>query len=91
MNKLFNQLSEFFEKQGWNHHQHGDAPVIHTQFNGKSGRWMTAAIVHDDEESVSFLSFFPSVAMPARRAAVAELLTRINYNLRPLLSGSNFQ
>ena len=81
MNKLYQQFTEFFEKHKWNYHQHEDKPIIHTHFFGDSGRWMGVAIVREEKPDISFLSLFPSRAPVERRAAVAELLTRLNYGL----------
>lgn len=81
MNKLFQQFTEFFEKHQWDYHQRGEKPVLHTYFVGEHGRWVGIAIVREEKPDISFLSLFPSRAPTHRRAAVAELLTRLNYRL----------
>lgn len=82
MNKLFQQFSAFFEKHEWSFHQHADKPVLHTHFVGKKGRWQCVAVAREEDEVIVFLSLFPSMSPVNRRAACAELLTRLNYGLK---------
>jgi hypothetical protein len=82
MNQLFEQFTAFFEKRGWAFQQYGDKPVLHTHFVGQQGQWQGVAVAREEDDAIAFLSIFPSRVPVARRAACAELLTRLNYRLR---------
>lgn len=81
MKSAIESFTEFFNKQGWSFNQASDKPVIHTGFTGDNGRWNCVAIAGPQDEHLLFLSLLPCKATPARRAACAEMLTRINYGL----------
>jgi len=79
--EAINRFIEFFDKQGWGYTQASDKPVIRTGFNGDNGQWLCVASVGQKDEYLMFLSLLPCKAQSRRRAACAELLTRINYGL----------
>lgn len=81
MKSAIESFTEFFNKQGWSYNQASDRPVIHTGFTGDNGRWNCVAIAGPHDEHLLFLSLLPCKATPERRAACAELLTRINFGL----------
>jgi hypothetical protein len=81
MKSAIEAFTEFFNKQGWSYNQASDRPVIHTGFTGDNGRWNCVAIVGPQDEHLLFLSLLPCKAASTRRAACAELLTRINFGL----------
>jgi hypothetical protein len=81
MKSAIESFTEFLDKQGWSFSQASDRPVIHTGFTGDNGRWNCVAIAGPQDEHLLFLSLLPCKATPARRAACAELLTRINFGL----------
>jgi len=81
MKSAIESFVEFFEKQGWSYRLDGDKPVIHTGFNGNNGIWQCVAIAGPQDLYLMFLSLLPCKAVSGRRAACAELLTRINYGL----------
>jgi hypothetical protein len=81
MKPAIESFIDFFNRQGWSYSQANDRPVIHTRFTGENGRWNCAAIAGPQDEDLLFLSLVPCNAAPARRAACAELLARINFGL----------
>jgi hypothetical protein len=81
MKTAIESFAEFFNKQGWSYSQASDRPVIHTGFTGNNGRWNCVAIVGPQDGHLMFVSLLPCKAAQGRRAACAELLTRINYGL----------
>lgn len=81
MNSAIKSFTEFFNKQGWSYSHASDRLVIHTGFTGDNGRWNCVAIAGLQDEHLLFLSLLPCKAAPPRRAACAELLTRINFGL----------
>jgi len=82
MNRTYQQFADFFDKQKWEYHQFGERPVIHLYLSGDNARWLGVAVAREEEDTVAFLSIFPSKAPPNRRAACAELITRLNYGLK---------
>jgi hypothetical protein len=82
MNKAFEQFTEFFDKQEWTYCAHGEKPVIKTEVTGENGRWPCLAVAEEEGENIAFLSYFPSRAPANQRVASAELLTRINLDLK---------
>lgn len=81
MKPAIESFTQFFDKQGWSYNQCSDRPVIHTGFTGDNGRWNCVAIAGPKDEHLLFLSILPCKAAPNRRAACAELLTRVNFGL----------
>ena len=75
------RFAEFFNKQGWGYRQDLDKPVIHTGFSGDNGQWQCVAVAGPQDKHLLFLSLLPGKAAANRRAACAELLTRINFCL----------
>ncbi len=82
MKTAIEHFGEFFEKQGWSHHQSDDKSAIQINITGKNGRWVCMAVADVEGESVAFISLFPSRALPQKQAACAELLMRINFGLK---------
>jgi len=75
------RFAEFFNHRGWGYNQDPTKPVIHTGFSGDNGRWQCVAVAGPEDKHLLFLSLLPSKATSNRRAACAELLTRINFGL----------
>ena len=68
----------------WKYHRYADCPVLFCGFNGGDVLWdfnMVARQKSDGDFLLAVSSFIPNKARPERRAAVAELLTRINWEL----------
>ena len=68
----------------WKYHRFADRPVLFCGFNGCDVLWdfnMVARQKSDGDFLLAVSSFIPNKARPERRAAVAELLTRINWEL----------
>ena len=58
-----------------------DPPTIGFAVEGESGTWTCVARVDEDRAIVAFFSLFAEPVPEARRAAVSELFTRLNYSL----------
>ena len=68
----------------WQYHRFADRPVLFCGFNGGDVLWdfnIVARQKSDGDFLLAVSSFIPNKARPDRRAAVAELLTRINWEL----------
>ncbi len=81
MENVIEKLAEFLEGRGWKCSVEQDKPMIQTGANGKNGRWPCIAIGGSENRDLVFLSLFPVNVPQEKRAVVAELLTRINYQL----------
>jgi len=68
----------------WKYHRFADRPILFCGFNGDDVLWdfnMVARQKSDGDFLLAVSSFIPNKARPERRAAVSELLTRINWEL----------
>ena len=81
---------EFFARHldglKWQYHRSADRPSLSSGFNGDDVLWdfnMVARQKSDGDFLLAVSSFIPNKARPERRAAVAELLTRINWRAEP--------
>lgn len=80
-NGAIEEVVKLIEKQHWQYTRDEEKPVIHTGVTGKNGQWRCLVAVGGNEDHVIFLSFFPCVVPPHKRAACSELLSRINFGL----------
>jgi hypothetical protein len=81
MAPLLASVVQFFKEDGWNFAQEADAPVLRVRFRGHSGQWGCFAQTREEQQQVAFYSVYPSQVPPDKRAALAETLTWINYDL----------
>lgn len=81
MGKLFDKVDLFFEDEGWAADPVEGVTALRLVYGGKSGSWTCYARVREEQGQITFYSQFPGEVPEARRGAVAELLTRINYGL----------
>jgi hypothetical protein len=68
----------------WNYRQSKEHPILYSGFNGKDVLWdfnMIARAKGDGLFHLSVNSFIPNKALPGRRVAAAELISRINWEL----------
>ena len=68
----------------WQYHRYNDQPVLFCGFNGVEALWdfnMVARAKNDGQFLLCISSFIPNKARPDRRVAVAEMLSRINWEL----------
>jgi hypothetical protein len=79
--QLFNALIEFFEEDEWDFNWVEGQTVLSMGFAGRNGRWMCYAQAREPQEQFVFYSVCPMNAPDARRAAVAEFITRANYGM----------
>ena len=68
----------------WQYHRYNDQPVLFCGFNGVDALWdfnMVARAKNDGQFLLAISSFIPNKARPDRRVAVAEMLSRLNWEL----------
>jgi len=66
----------------WKYHRSSDYPVLNSGFNCAAGQWDFNMFTRETSRGLFLLtvnSFIPNKALPERRAAGAELLSRINF------------
>lgn len=81
MNRVIESVIKFIEGQNWTYRLEVDKPVIQMEVTGNSGQWKCAVVIGGNTEHVLFMSIFPGFVHAGRRAACAELLSRINFGL----------
>jgi hypothetical protein len=81
MTTILNALTHFFKEDQWNFTQLGEQPILQMGFEGQAGQWGCYAQAREREQQFVFYSVC-RVKTPAERlSAMAEFLTRANYNL----------
>jgi hypothetical protein len=81
MATIFEAMHTFFTEDDWPVHQIGDDPAFSMTFQGENGQWVCIAQGVEELDRFIFYSVCPLDVPEGRRPAVAELLTRINYDL----------
>lgn len=64
---------------GWDHDD--EEPLVRFTHAGEHGVWKVVLHCRDDVDQLVVLSFAPGTVAEGRRAAMAEFLTRANWNL----------
>lgn len=78
---LMEAVKAFFKQNEWNYAVHETEPMLQMRYQGDNGDWLCAARVREDIGQFIFYSILPMSAPPKKRVAVAEFLTRVNFNL----------
>lgn len=81
MGPMLDVMMEFFESDGWPFHVLDSKTALQTAFAGENGRWNCYAQAREEQHQFVFYSVIPVNAPEARRAAVVEFITRVNYGL----------
>jgi len=77
-------FARHLDRRKWQYHRSANYPSLFSGFNGDDVLWdfnMVARQKSDGDFLLAVSSFIPNKARPERRAAVAELLSRINWEL----------
>jgi hypothetical protein len=78
---LFEKVTRFFEKNEFNFSRIEGQPMLTMGWQGDNGSWGCLAQVTEDNDTFIFYSRLETKVPEARRAAIAEFLTRANYGL----------
>lgn len=75
-------LQGFFDASGWpvDAVEH-PRPTLQSEFEGEDDTWMCYALALEDADQALFYSVYPEAVPQDRRGAVAETITRINFDL----------
>jgi hypothetical protein len=87
-------FARLLDEQKWNYHRSGDRPTLYSDFSGDDALWDFNMCVSQKGDGLFLLgvnSFIPNKARPERRAACAELLSRINFELTLGCFGMNHE
>jgi hypothetical protein len=77
-------FSRHLDELKWKYHRNEDRPSLFSGFNGTNAQWdfnLTARETSGGLFQLAVNSFIPNKALPPRRPAAMELLTRINFEL----------
>lgn len=81
MSNLLDVVTDFFEANAWPFTRPEGESVLLTGYQGEHGKWPCFAWVHEPQSQFVFYSTSPVTAPENKRAAVAEFITRANYEL----------
>jgi hypothetical protein len=79
--ELFEEMVNFFKQDNWFFSQVEAEPVLQMAFQGRNGKWTCIARARVEAQQFVFYSLCPVNAPEDKRLAIAELLTRINYDM----------
>ncbi|HTL35117.1 MAG TPA: YbjN domain-containing protein [Kofleriaceae bacterium] len=78
---IYATLVRFFEGEKWKFQASTEERAVSVVFDGKAGPWTTHVKAFDDERQVAVYGVLPFTLEEEKRAAAAELITRINFGL----------
>lgn len=81
MGRHLNAVANFFKGIDFKFQVDEERELIHMGFSGKSGSWTSIADVKEDRGILIFYSIASFKVPDDKRSAVAEFLTRANYNM----------
>ena len=81
MGSIYQKMTGFFNDDGWPVFVLGDAQALQINFQCTNGSWTCFAQARDETSQMVFYSVCPVTAPEAKRAQVAEYITRANYGL----------
>ena len=71
----------FFNQNQWVYTRQEDQPILQMRYQGENGDWLCTARAREDVGQFLFYSILAMGVPPKKRQAVAEFLTRVNFNL----------
>jgi hypothetical protein len=81
MSELMTTVQAFFTEDEWSFSEVEGRTTLQLVFQGENGRWTCYAQVREPQAQFVFYSILPTNVPAAKRAAVAEFLTRANFGL----------
>jgi hypothetical protein len=78
---IIDTVASFFEANSWPFNRAEDESVLMTGYQGESGKWPCFAWTHEEQKQFVFYSVCPVSAPEAKRSAVAEFITRANFEM----------
>jgi hypothetical protein len=81
MGAIYDAVEAFFKADDWDALPLSEQGALRLSAEGSNGQWSCYAQVLEDLEEFIFYSVYPGNAPESKRAAMAELLARINFGL----------
>lgn len=81
MGRHLTAVANFFKSIDFKFQVDEERDLVHMGFSGKSGSWTSIADVKEDRGILIFYSIASFKVPEDRRSAVAEFITRANYNM----------
>src|ERR1035438_2380248 len=81
MAEALQQVLELFRAKEWKFEVDEENDLVHTNLQGDNGGWRIVASASDDDRVFLMLSVCTKRCPAGKRAACAELLTRINFGM----------
>ncbi|MBM0744564.1 YbjN domain-containing protein [Phormidium sp. CLA17] len=81
MEQIFDSIVAFFQEDGWQVELDFDNWSLMTNFQGAHGQWRCYASLQESPKQFVFYSICPITVATEDRLAMADFLTRANYNL----------
>ncbi len=78
--QIFEEMVNFFQADEWPFYHSQGKPILQMVFQGESGKWTCYAKAREEQQQFVFYSICPVNAPENKRLAVAEFITRANYN-----------
>ncbi|WP_427159631.1 YbjN domain-containing protein [Aliinostoc sp. HNIBRCY26] len=80
-NSILEDVISFLTTNNWSFSQHKTEHLLKIGYQGENGEWLCTVKTREQHRQVIFYSSFPVNVPENKRVAVAEFLTRANYNL----------
>jgi hypothetical protein len=77
---LIATMREFFNSLDWAYTEIGEN-TLQLDFRGSHGQWACLARTQEELKQAAFYSYYPVQAPPAKRPALAEFITRANFDM----------
>ncbi|MBD2541006.1 YbjN domain-containing protein [Coleofasciculus sp. FACHB-SPT36] len=81
MEPIFETIVAFFQKDGWQVEPDFNDWSLMTNFQGAHGQWRCYGVLQESPKQFVFYSICPIIVASENRLAMADFLTRANYNL----------
>jgi len=78
---IYDTMLQFFTEDDWRYDRIEGKPFLKMGFKGESGSWRCFAQAREEQKQFVFYSVLDVNVPEDKRAAMAEFITRANYNL----------
>ncbi|MGF1488260.1 MAG: YbjN domain-containing protein, partial [Prochloraceae cyanobacterium] len=78
---LLNTAANYFQNLEWQFIKSFENSTIQFVFSGENGRWNCLLKTRENQAQLIFYSIFPIPVPESKRIAIAEFITRANYNI----------
>jgi hypothetical protein len=79
-NSIFEEMSKFFTQDGWQYTKIKGEPILHLIFSGENAQWNCYAKAREKQQQMVFYSICPVKVPENKRLAMAEFITKANFD-----------